>query len=292
MDDQPTRAVTQVENTFASDVGYDYDAGVWFANSHCYVLNPGTYRVISSIKYFSGRIVGSVFLIAEQVGYYHKFLASFDNNVSWWTYGPGGWKKVIDGAYTISACTQWGMSWEQVQAIREWPADAISIRWGINIIREAGAAQGYMDNLRTYIGSMSITMSGEPDGTDVLLPTTPGTDTRAMMPDISLGRAVTMPHNTLETEAGYELAFRTATASRTEYDCEWTGRTTVEKNEIETFLRAHIGPVDTNRGIAGAFVWTPPGESTSAKWISSEPEINQIDIGVWHIKAHFKQVLP
>lgn len=228
-----------------------------------------------------GQIYSAVVTATEAAGYYHKFLISFDGGATFKAWSSGGWQAVSVTDLT-AAPLEYGMSLAELNDVREWPlaADFSSLYLLVFIVKAAGGGNGLIDLWTVAHGTTIATVTGEPDGADVLAndATNP-----FYQPDFVMKREVDWDSTDFQTEMGYESAKNRASLSRSTYDSVWANRTATHATNIQTFLEAHQDV---------AFVWTPPGFASSKKWVALEPSITLEDPGVYTVRAVLVEVLP
>jgi phage-related protein len=219
--------------------------------------------------------------VAEAVGYYHKFMVSFDGGDTYNAYESSGWVK-----RSLSEITNYGIAHVAIASIREWP-DSNDLVIAIGITREASGGTGSISLITVCRGLETLVPDDEPDGDEVLEVSEAGppdgcTRNMGILPDLGLQRQTTRHHETAKFELGYNLTIPTATRARDAYDLTWANRTSLEKETILDFIHHHQDE---------AFIWAAPAD-VNKKWVAGEPEITDQGNNIYTIKCGITQVLP
>jgi len=270
---------------FNSSVGYTFDASkIEFTGGIARLIagNEGTWVLITPDAAPALDPVYELQLtIMEVVGYFHRFLVSFDSGDHWETWGTQGWHRV-----NLSDIAEFGIGPDLIQQIREWPNPMPTFQVAIAMTRETGGGTGSIDNLTLCGGTNSPQPSDEPDGTDVLEPADPPDvdgHSYGSIPDWPLVFKRINPTHEITYASGYNARHALTDTERMAIEVQWNGRTEIEKDALVTFLLDHR---------TEAFIWTPPGEDDPKKFISTEPVVGFHKPNSHSIRAAFIEVLP
>lgn len=279
---------TQTLYTFNADTGYTYDS----AKTE---FTAGVMRLKSSIGAGNDTVTAptSTFAIAapwfpeivtvEPVGYFHKFLVSFDAGVTWNTYDPSGWRRV----YAQSDVVAYGIPAAEFALIREWPDWlANTFRLTIYMEREASGGNGSIGNFDMTYGAAVYAVAGEPAYSGDTLEPSGAADANGLwlglMPDTPYDQTFMDCVVEFPLAGGYRQTIKTGGLRRGVFrDLRWAGRTAAEMDTVVDFLRAHR---------ATSFDWTPQGEGAARYFIASDPVFVGAGVFAREIRASFIEV--
>jgi len=211
----------------------------------------------------------------EALGYFHRFLISFDLANSWYAWNSGGWNQVSN----VSQIDTLGIGFEELILVRDFqyfsqffPDDvATLIKIAIEITRESGGGTGEVDLVSIVKGTTTITLTSDP---------TPPLDTLAIEPSFPVTKRRETYTIDFRSELGYEVRTPRASNDRFFYELKWVNVSTADKDTIIAFLQAHVQT---------PFNWTPPGDSelifncSLPTWTENAP-------GVWTVSAKYDQM--
>lgn len=255
-----------------------FDAGVCHYNTDGF--EAGTATVITpALDTSTWTGINRVELdLTEDVGYEHRFLVSFDGS-TWLRHEPSGWREVSIDDLHSKGMTAW-----QLADVRVWDALADSLTFAIGITWDGTEpTTGAIDTIRVFYKTDGTTdtyaLEAEPDYSedlDVVL--------QGLQPDRPIKKRYVSDGmlNELLTRGGYRIRRAASTKVRRHYpDMQWSGINATQKDTIVAFLRSHYSI---------PFLWNAPGDSSSLKFVCSEPEVTPPDKGPFTVRTQFLEV--
>ncbi len=216
---------------------------------------------------------------ATSRSYYHRFLVSFNGGTVWHTYSSLGWEVVL--AADIESR---GMTWQTLEAIRDWSKVTTQLSFMIFMEREhASAGNGNIDLISIDHGTTETAFALESGSStfDLLFEldgTLYGGRAGGIVPDYPNEETFEQHTIGMRMSSGHEVVLRTTTFDRRNFKRKWSGRNTAEKEAIVAALVAHL---DNPFFDATTFALVYP----------SEPEFEEVAPGVWDITSLFTEVV-
>lgn len=197
--------------------------------------------------------------LTEVVGYFHKFLVSFDQGRTYKGNNAGGWNV----AELADIATR-GFGPLELSEIRSWE-DTDTIRLAVYVERLTGGGDGDIDLLTIHYGNTVTSLSGSiaPDP----WPADPDHAGRLMDPDRSWRRRVFFPAAYTRTGMGYNDASSHATNPRETWELSWSAMSEAQRDVIEPFLREHQ---------MDHITWQPNSEPSALLFTADEPSQTEV----------------
>ena len=197
--------------------------------------------------------------LTEVVGYFHKFLVSFDQGRTFKAFNSGGYNV----AELADIATR-GFGPIELENIRTWE-DTDTIRLAIYVERLSGGGNGDIDLLTIHFGTTVTSLDGSitPDA----WPADPDHAGRLMDPDRAWRRRVIFPTSYVRTGMGYNDAASHASNPREVWELNWSAMSEAQRDVIEPFLREHQ---------MDHITWQPNSEPSAILFTADEPSQTEV----------------